>query len=101
MIDYSLDIKHCVCYNTMYNKSDVIYLVTYILTATNTSTNQSNFIELDLAIPYDQNNFKQFSSLTKDEVISWFYQFLSLEQQEKYKNLAKGKIEKTSYKKFD
>lgn len=100
MIEYSLDVKHCACYNEMYNKQDVVYLVTYVMTALNTNTQQNNSIEIDVAIPYNENSFKQFDELTKDEVVSWFFTFLNISEQERYKNLAKGKIEKTSYKKL-
>ena len=99
MITYDWNIDKCICHNTMYGKNNVVYAVDYILTATNTITQETNSINVRVAIPYDTNNFKEFDNLSSQEIINWIELYLSQEQIEKYKALANGHIEKTSYKK--
>lgn len=82
----------------MYNKSDVVYGMTVILTAKNIVTEQTNSIEFFLGIPFNETNFLEFSELSEDELLRWVGIFLSESEIQKYKSLASGLIEHTSIK---
>ena len=84
----------------MYGKENVIYAIDYAVTATNTNTNQSKKITFRMGIPYSEVSFKEFDNLTEAEAILWIEEFLSPDEIEKYKAMARGDIVKTSYKKL-